>query len=194
VTDQPQTKQADLPAGGELRQLVQRAERGDQAALPALRKVLDETPSLWRQYGDLALQAELAWLNVVCGSNLALRESLSRKIRELKAELGGESQLPLEGLLVDRVVACWLHVHYAELHLAQLRDRGPTPEMIKLATHFLDRAQQRYLTSIRQLATVRKLLRPPPSPVDVALRLGGGRRPAPASRGVAVAAGVGVED
>jgi hypothetical protein len=34
------------------------------------------------------------------------------------------------------------------------------------------RAQQRYLASTRQLPTVRKLLRPLPSPVEIATRLG----------------------
>src|SRR3954453_5441618 len=143
------TKQPESVIGPELRQLVARAEQGDDSALPALRRLLDNTPALWREYGDLARQAELAWLRLMCGSNLALRESLLRKAAELKAELGGEAQPPLEKLLVERVVLCWLQVHYADVRLAQLKEQGP--DQVRAATHFLDRAQQRYLASIKQL-------------------------------------------
>jgi hypothetical protein len=43
-----------------------------------------------------------------------------------------------------------------------------------------DVAHRRHLAALKTLATVRKLLAPPPSPIDVARRLG---RPAAAPRG-----------
>jgi hypothetical protein len=59
--------------------------------------------SLWRSYGDLALQAEAELVQLAAGSNLLLAEALQRKLQALKAELGGRSSSPLERLLVERV-------------------------------------------------------------------------------------------
>jgi hypothetical protein len=157
----------------ELRQVVLRAEQGDASVMPLLRRLLDETPTLWQRYGDLAEQAELAWLSLVCGNNLALRESLTRRLAQLRAELAGDTASALERLLVNRVVAGWLQTHHADVHLAQLRASTSDPARIRLAAHLLDRGQQRYLAALKQLATIRKLTRPVPSPYDVATRLEG---------------------
>jgi hypothetical protein len=175
-----------------LRRLVECAERGDHSVLPELRRLLDEHQDLWKEYGDLALLAQRTWLKVIAGNNLALRECLERKPAALKAELGEGGSGPLDGLLVDRIVACWLQVHFSECYLAQIQGKLAAPGQVQFAERFLDRAQSRYLASIRQLATVRKLLRPAPSPLQIATRLG---KPAPATTfrrepALAVAAGV----
>jgi hypothetical protein len=160
-----------------LRLLLRRAEQGDEAALPALGLALDAHPEIWQRYGDLGRQAEAAWVQLVCGPNLLLRESLSRKLEELRAELAGPSPSPLERLLVARVLACWLQVHYADTAYAQLKAASPAQHSAALKRQ--NSAQQRYVQTVRALATVTRLLRPALSPVDVAVRMGGaggGRR------------------
>jgi hypothetical protein len=169
----------------DLRALVRRAEQGDTSVLPQLRRLLDETPALWEHYGDLARHAEQSWLALVSGPNLCLQESLQRQLGKLRAELAGETPTPLERLLVDRILACWLQVHYADAAFAQLKDKECRPAQLRSAAHLQDRAHHRYLTSIRQLATVRKLLRPPISPFDIATRLEGKRAALPGRRGCA---------
>ena len=47
-------------SGGELRELIGRATQGDRAVLPALRRLLDAAPALWRHAGDVARVAEAA--------------------------------------------------------------------------------------------------------------------------------------
>ena len=166
------TGQAIVDLGPEalerLRLLLQRAEQGDEAALPALGLALDAHPEIWQRYGDLGRQAEAAWVQLVCGPNLLLRESLGRKLEELRAELGGPSPSPLERLLVARVLACWLQVHYADTAYAQLKAASPAQHAAALKRQ--NAAQQRYLQAVKALATVRKLLRPPLSPVALAMR------------------------
>ena len=61
----------------DLRQLVQRAERGDESALPELRRLLDREPGLWHFAGDLSRIAEAAMISVAAGNNLLLKESLA---------------------------------------------------------------------------------------------------------------------
>jgi hypothetical protein len=152
---------------------LKRAQAGDLAVLPALCQVLADNPQLWKGYGDLAAQAEGALIRLAAGSNLLLSESLIRKLAALKEELGGESPSPLERLLIERVTACWLQVAYYDTLLAQARESSPA--RLKMLQGLQDAAHRRHLSAIKTLATVRKLLRPPLSPVDVATRLDGER-------------------
>src|SRR3954470_106493 len=91
-------------AAGTLEELVRRAQQGDQSVLPELRRALDVDPSIWQQYGDLALLTEAAWLRLVAGPDLLLHESLRRKLDELRAELGAPAASPLGRLLIERII------------------------------------------------------------------------------------------
>src|ERR1700722_7275416 len=82
-----------------LQALVRRGEQGDASAVPELRQMLDDHPEIWQQYGDLAKQAEEAWKRLIAGPNTLLYEALGRKIDELKAEITGDGDSPLERLL-----------------------------------------------------------------------------------------------
>jgi hypothetical protein len=65
----------------------------------------------------------------------------------------------LERLVIDRVVTCWLQVQYWDWLAAQSNDR--TLRQREYLQRSQDRAQRRYLSAIRSLATVRRLLLPP---------------------------------
>ena len=151
-----------------LQRLVERAERGDESVLGELRAALDVNPWVWERYGDLAQQSQAAWLLLVAGRNLLLLESARRKAEQLRAELAGPAPSPLERLLIERIVATWLQVHYSDASYAQLK--GTNPAQHTAALQRQNSAQQRYLQAVKALATVRKLLRPGLSPVDLALR------------------------
>jgi hypothetical protein len=160
-------KQED-PVLERLQRLVQRAEQGDEAVLPELRVALDANPWVWERYGDLAQQSQAAWLQLIAGPNLLLHESTRRKAEQLRAELAGPAASPLERLLVERVVSTWFQVHYSDAAYAQ--QKGSTPAQHTAALRRQNSAQQRFVLAVKALATVRKLLRPGLSPVDLALR------------------------
>jgi hypothetical protein len=151
-----------------LQRLVERAEQGDESVLPELRAALNVNGWVWQDYGNLGRQSEGAWLQLIAGKNLMLHESTRRKAKQLREELGGPEPSPLERLLIERVVSCWLQTSYADAAYAQLK--GATPAQHTAALRRQDSAQQRYLQAVKALATVRKLLRPAPSPLDLALR------------------------
>jgi hypothetical protein len=151
-----------------LQRLVERAEQGDASVLGELRAALDRNAWIWERYGDLAQQSQGAWLQLIDGSNLMLHEATRRKAEQLRAELAGPAPSPLERLLVERVVACWLQTNYADAAYAQLKGNAPAQHAAALRRQ--GAAQQRYLQSMRALVNIRKLLRPAPSPLDLALR------------------------
>jgi hypothetical protein len=151
-----------------LQRLVQRAEQGDESVLGELRAALAVNPWVWQRYGDLAQQSQAAWLQLIAGNNLLLREATQRKAEQLRAELAGPKPSPLERLLVERLVSCWLQTNYADAAYAQMKGNSPAQHTAALRRQ--NSAQQRYLQAVKALATVRKLLRPGLSPVDLALR------------------------
>lgn len=74
------------------------------------------------------------------------------------AELAGPSPTPLERLLVERIVASWLQTYHYDILCAQAGnitiDQGDYMQRRQ------DRAHKRYLSAIKSLAVVRRLLRP----------------------------------
>src|SRR5262245_25573287 len=138
--------------------LTDRAQKGDEKALPALRELLQDPEAVDLLGGDLARQAQLTLVNKFSGKNLLFRESLRRKLDLLRGELAGSSPTPLERLLVDRVVACWLHLHHLEQIYAQKESMS-----LELGSYYqrcISAAQKRYLAAIKTLALVRKLAVP----------------------------------
>jgi hypothetical protein len=149
----------DLPQGDRLDALLARAERGDQEVLPELRTLLDANPAVWQAVADLARQAEEAQIEVAAGEDQLLRESLCRKLEEMRSEIGGPDPSPLEKLLIDRVAITWLMAAYADVQVAEARNVS-----VKQATFVNRRAEQahrRFSFSVRQLASLRKLLPKP---------------------------------
>jgi hypothetical protein len=144
----------------ELRRVLERAEQGDHTVLPVLRKLLDANPQAWQSWGDLAMQAEVAWVTLAAGPNLVLKESLTRKLAALRAELAGSTPTPLVRLLVDRVVITWVQVHHADAISAQAKERNLSLTQLDHLQKRQERAQRGHLAAIKALATVQRLLPP----------------------------------
>lgn len=146
------------PSVDELCKLVKRAQKGDASTLPVLRKMLRDPSATGLLGGDLARQAERSLIETAAGDNLVFREALTRKLEVMRADLAGPNPTPVEVLLVERIVACWLQVQDADVRCAQAKNAS-------LAwSEFLQRrmghAHRRYLSAIKALATVRKMALP----------------------------------
>jgi hypothetical protein len=193
VNGENAVKKTVLPAeaipikGEETLALAGRVEKGDRTALPALREVLKDPAAVDALGGDLAgrIQQKLI-AKFTTGKkvpNPLLRESLTRKLELLRDELAGPNPNPLERLLVERVVTCWLHLHFFEMFHASQDTMSPV--QMTCWGRILDCAQKRYLAAIRMLATVRRLSRPLPAlPAALEARLTNGAA-APGTNGTA---------
>src|SRR6516162_8578055 len=129
MADEPKDQPPTPEILEELRTIVAKAKGGDESVLPRLRQLLDAHPRIWQTYGDLGAQAEMAWVAMIAGQNLHLRECLLRKIASMKNELAGVAASPLEQLVIGRVVVCWLQLQFADCLEAQT-----SGESINLAT------------------------------------------------------------
>ena len=139
--------------------LLKRANEGEGPALVELRELCEGHPELWAGIGNLAAQAQASLIQAIAGKNEVVAEAISRRAAELRRELAGAEPTPLERLLVSRIAACWLQLHYAEMRYTQNLGKL-TMEQGEYHQRTIDRAQKRYLTAIKALAQVRRLLTP----------------------------------
>jgi hypothetical protein len=117
-------KVADVPRTvEEIRALLKRSRAGDESTVPVVRKMLDNPAALRMFGGDLAAEVITSFTNAMAGQDVGFREAVTHKLEQLRTELLGDSPTPVECLLVERVVACWLQVQDAELRAAQGRTR-----------------------------------------------------------------------
>jgi hypothetical protein len=156
VSRDPDPAHSPSAAEDEIRAVLERARSGDATALPALRRVLDDHPEIWQQYGALATHARQTWIELIGDKDLSLKESLVRQIEAMRATLAGPNPSPLETLLVERIVACWLQTSYADAAAAQTE--GLSRKQAEFAVKRQDSAHRRYLMAIATLAMTRRLL------------------------------------
>ena len=88
--DKPdQSVEAFSPSVEQVVNLLERIKAGEHCLLPELRLALNDRPEIWKRFGDFGQHAIEAWLTLVAGSDLGLRECLRRKIAD------DERQLPV---------------------------------------------------------------------------------------------------
>jgi hypothetical protein len=149
---------ATVPSGDGLRALFDRAQTGDVSAVPELRKLFVDRDAVDVLGGNLARDVCDKLVEKYAGKNLMVREALVRKMELLRADLAGSDASPLECLLADRIVSCWLFLHHLEA-LYVLKDSMS----LALGDYYLrniHRAQKSYVSAVKALATVRKLAIP----------------------------------
>ncbi len=157
MCDAKVTEQAEQVLNDQLRMLVRRAKRGDPQAVPALRKYLQEHPEVWQEVGDLAHFASEQQLALVSGNNVLVRESLLLQLDAFKQQLIEPPGSPLETILIDRIAVCWIQANAADVILAQ--NPQATPSQLEFMQRRAERAQKNLLAAVKELCTVRKLLR-----------------------------------
>ncbi len=112
-----------------------------------------------RALGALASAAQKALIAAMTPGDSAAAEAIVDQVEVLRAQLAEPASSPLEALLIERVVACWLHLQHAELRYAQHLGRL-TMAQGEYHQRAIERAERRYLAAIRALATTRRLLAP----------------------------------
>ena len=143
------------PTREDFESLVKKANGGNKAALVELRRVLDDNPHIWRAVGNLGLHARMALARSVAGGDELVYDSLMRYAYELETELLGPSPTPLERLVVQRIVACWLEANHAALKGSELA--GTNGREAKHALQARESAERRLNAAIKSYTLVKKL-------------------------------------
>ena len=136
-------------------EVLRRARARDPVVLPLVCGALDAGNSpLWETWGDLAQIAIKAHLELVASKDALSREAIQRQLAALKRDLAGPNPTPLEGALAERAAVCWLHAYHADACVSW--NYGQAGEELRLKRQ--DRAHRRYLSALKALAQVRRLL------------------------------------
>jgi len=106
---------------------------------------------------DLAQHAQRAQIDLAAGKDQLLRESLVRKLDELKRDLGRDNGDQLEALMIERIAISWLRAAHADLMATRTLDVDL--RQAKFLQHRANEAQRSLTSAIRELATLRRLLR-----------------------------------
>jgi hypothetical protein len=137
------------------------ARSGDRSVLPELRAFLDSPGVADRYGGNLAWDAMFELIFHYSGKDLVVREALTQKLFDLQAVLLEEYDNPTmaEHLLIDRVVATWLHLHHLEMCYASLTE----PELSKCLFYekAISAAQHRHFAALEHLGRQREAVMPP---------------------------------
>ena len=146
----------------ELRELSKKAEGGDEETRQELKTALRQSgPEVISRASDIGRKAQHLLIETAAAGKPLTECALSGRLDMLREEIAGENPTPLERLLTERVVACWILVELFEaLMAAQLSSDGKHRVPMSYLKHMLkwqESANRRYLASIRELARLRKL-------------------------------------
>jgi len=133
----------------------------NQADIELLQHTLTETSdrSLWRECGDVLLQARRGYLETLDASHVA-RETAKLRCDQMQKELANEGDGPLERLLIDQVIFAWLRLSQIEAKYTQIwtTPGGVTFDQGLFWEKRLTAAHKRFDQATVALARVRKLL------------------------------------
>jgi hypothetical protein len=129
------------------------------ADLEELRKMLSkhQVLQLWRMISGIAEAAELTMLAQASFVTPVLRECWSKRLKQLRLDLGYKDAPEVEQLLISHVALCWLRLHLVE-HGYSSNTSGE--HTFKLGLYWekrLTSAQRRYTRAVETLAKVRAL-------------------------------------
>jgi hypothetical protein len=95
----------------ELRILSEKAEAGEKGARRELRRAIrNSTLEVTAKASDIARKGHKILIGTAAGGDPLMEEALSARLAIMRAQIAGEDPSPLETLLTERVVSCWLLV------------------------------------------------------------------------------------
>jgi len=119
-----------------------------------LHELAEQTEMARADFDDLSYSVQVQIIHKICPNDADDRKHLNTRLRELKQELSGPAPTPLERLLIERILTCWLEVNWYDSRAAGFSGS------VQLGNYYQkrqDRAHRRYLSAVKALAQVRRL-------------------------------------
>ena len=154
------TKSSPDQVTNDLFRNVKSANGGDKVAMAELRKELagPNANAIISVCGDMSFQAEESLLVAILGQQEGAKTCVREKMRQMRVELGWTESSEMERILIERIIATWLDLYFAEVVYYQWKG-GSIPEG-KYKQYRIDRSHRRHLSAIKMLATIRKMALP----------------------------------
>ena len=149
----------------ETSELIRRAKTGDPAAMPEIRKLMEQRTDICQALGDITGNALVSWIRRFAGDDLIQAEAVGMQMDQLRDELTESSDGPLEKLLVEQLLVVMVQLNYRSTVLGQT-DSTHVPGLRHLEDQ-LDRANRRLTHLIRNLELLRRArskTKAPPQP------------------------------
>jgi len=121
-----------------------------------LRQILKTHPRFWRIVGDMAHLARMDLIGRMSGTP-AVEELLRTGVSKILTDFGWGESPPLEQLLIDQVVICWLRMNWTEYKYNKEVTADSSIAHGDYWERRLSAVQRRYLRACETLARVRKV-------------------------------------
>ena len=131
--------------------------------LAELRRCFDEDPELWRTPGNMARRTLDHLLRTYYSQSAYLRECVTRRLQEMRQEFGYKESPPLEKIMIEQILVCWVNLYVLEINSASKLCESHSTETGLYWDRRLTGAQRRFRRACETLARVRKLSRNTPA-------------------------------
>ena len=139
--------------------LYDKAKRGDKDALKAFEESFAEAPKALEDDGNLGKELRRYLLESHVHEDEPFKRGIELKAESLERDLAGQSASPLERLLIERVICCWVESYLVDrLCIDACNGLGVSLEKHTFYQKWQERAHGRFLSACKALAQIRKLL------------------------------------
>ena len=128
-----------------------------KADIEKLEDYLRKYPKLAYVGGDLVHSVQKNILEDAFSTGPAVMVSVEAYCNLQRDELGYKTATPIERLLIENVVLCWLRLHLCELRYQSAMEKNISLTQAMYWEKKLSAHQKRYLRAIETLARIRKL-------------------------------------
>jgi hypothetical protein len=132
-------------------------EKPKQEDLAALRRFFDEDPELWQATGNLARRTLEHLCRTYYHRSVYVQECVLRRVEEMRKDMGYADASPLEGLLIEQILVCYVNVYVLEMNSAGKLCESHSTETGLYWDRRLTGAQRRFRCACETLARIRKL-------------------------------------
>ena len=143
--------------------MTQLASKGDERASQALIEACQTMPQLWGYLSTLSSAAVRSWVDLLAPAGPGqeiVRRTTEKEIERKRSQVAGEDPSPLERLLAERVVLCWVAATYADAEYTRKLKSGVSFREGEYLARRCEQTNRQLLKAIESLARVRRLLTP----------------------------------
>lgn len=122
--------------------------------------MIQRWPTVFEDMGDMARQVQSSLVNKMSNSGKALltKDRIQSHLRLMQQDLAGPAPDPLERLLVERILTCWLEVQWYDY--LYISSDNIALDLGEYYQRRQDRAHKRLLSAVKTLAQIRRLALP----------------------------------